>query len=129
MSLLRLFIPSWRFFDQIGTIPKLYYRVKSASDYTPWVLCLEKPAGRNFFNFLLNANGNFYLTCLGLIDRLVSEEHNSEIQSTVSYKLVENLVRNKVISENSNAKSFQFKIQVKTENKVQYFLMSDEVFL
>lgn len=128
MNWLRLFIPSWRFFDQIGTISKLYYRVNLGDGYMPWRICLEKPK-RHVFNLLLNPNGNFYLPCLALVDRLVSEEVTSNIQNTISYRLVENLVRHTILDQNLKAKSFQFKVQIASENQVEDFLISEEVKL
>src|SRR4051812_5994815 len=67
----RMFFPSWRFFDDIGHVPVLFYRKSTqGKEFEPWVECLNKPT-RKWRTLLLNPQGNFLLACGSLLQRLV----------------------------------------------------------
>ncbi|MFZ3231095.1 MAG: hypothetical protein WA160_12885 [Pseudobdellovibrio sp.] len=137
MDLYRLFIPSWRFFDQLGIISTLYYRIKQNGTYSSWFVALEKP-NRAFLNLFLNSDGNIYLFSQVLVDRLaaevstISSSSDVRIEALNNFKLIENLVRQKIQKEKlSNEIFFQFKIQVhsdKNENP-EDFIISKELRL
>lgn len=120
MTLSRLFIPSWRFFDQLGTIPTLFYRTNNNTD---WQLVLQKPQ-RRWWHLFHNPEGNQYLLCLSLVDRLLAEKADQSIEQTESFRLVKNLVRSVVLSDPQN-KTFEFKIELRQPDRSsQLFLQS-----
>ena len=109
LALLRALFPSWRFFEDTGQFPQLFYRVGSG----PWLDGLQgRP--RTVFSIFLNPAGNFLFAGNSLVDQLISDigdtpdEKLSEISGTVSYQLVKRFVRHQVGSV--SGPEFQFKI-------------------
>jgi hypothetical protein len=128
-SLFRLFIPSWRFFDDIGSISRLYYQTDTLPDWQP---CFH-PQPRRWFYLLLNPTGNLRLACYSLVDRLVEEishlreENQHLVSQSVSYRLLENLIRYQVRSLSTSSHNFRFKIIVSSpliENSEYMALLS-----
>lgn len=105
----RVFIPSFRFFDQPGAAPRLWARLPASvpGDW-PWEEVLEKPP-TELTDFLINPDGNLYHARMNLLERLVMELDPAQpTRQLVSYKLVEDIV--KEWAENRGAKGADFKI-------------------
>lgn len=113
-ALLRVLIPSWRFFDDVGHVSKLFYQTNLA---TQWQPCFQ-PQPRHWYQLFLNPQTNLRMALNSLVERLVSEiseateASKDQIPQSVSYQLVENLVRHQARSQNVNIKTFRFKIIV-----------------
>ena len=110
-ALFKVFFPSWKFFDELGEPPVLYYRlIFSNGEPGPWLVCMENQT-RGFGALFLNAQGNLRMACNSLVERLIGDVNETPVKSpadisnSVSYQLVQNLVRNRV-----GAARFQFKI-------------------
>lgn len=133
---LKLFIPTWKFFDQLGTVSKLYYRTLNQSGCTEWMPVIEKP-DRRLLNLFYNPKGNLYLACVALVDRLVFEMgaksslSADQIEQLESYLFVQNMVHVLLRSKNVQPKiRFQFKIEVQSEQTLSAdFLISKELVL
>lgn len=123
-ALLRVLIPSWRFFDDVGHVSKLFYQTNLA---TQWQPCFQ-PLPRHWYQLLLNPQTNLRMALNSLVERLVSEISESteankdQIPQSVSYQLVKNLVRHQARSQNTNIKTFRFKIVVSDGDEI---LISD----
>jgi hypothetical protein len=137
LVLLRVFFPSWRFFDQLGHVPRLSYRMNHGRTHDveawgEWKDCLNHPP-RTIGALCLNANGNLHLAYQALVDRLVHDiqelqESSHEGQSSlllesVSYQLVRNLAHKQVqeqrvisSADKNVPSSFQFKIVIDQED-------------
>jgi len=114
-ALLRVLIPSWRFFDDVGHVSKLFYQVDTAQKWQP---CFQ-PQARHWYQLFLNPHTNLRLALNSLVDRLMSEisainpqANKDQLPQSVSYQLVENLVRHQVRSLLPKAQSFRFKIVI-----------------
>jgi hypothetical protein len=118
----RALFPSWRFFDHLGHVPHLYYRLQTEehTGFGNWELAL-KHKKRTFRCLFLNPHDNLQMAYQSLVEQLVSElQEPSENQSdilpgTVSYNLVQNFVRFQIMShlnENRRDLKFQFKVVV-----------------
>lgn len=120
MNVLKLIIPSWRFFDKAGYIAKLEYRTKSAqSDCSEWIVWPTKPI-LNIWSLFINARGNLYLAQQALIEQLLEDARslqknktNNSLENTTSYKLILNALRAE-IGKDSKDTFFQFKVSLKT---------------
>jgi hypothetical protein len=98
-KLLRVLIPSWRFFDELGEVSRLYYRFGSGRSHLgPWIL-YGKKSSRTWGHLLFNAEENLYLANIRLI---------AELPET--YPLVQNLVRWEIRQTHSDQFYFQFKV-------------------
>jgi hypothetical protein len=105
IALLRCFFPAWRFFEEIAPSPVLSHRLATFGqgvDAAIWVNSLVPPP-RRVSALWLNAAGNLYLAYQSLVERLHSEleaagEHPRAIAQTVSYRLVQALVAERVRS-------------------------------
>ncbi|MEW6056675.1 MAG: hypothetical protein AB1540_08675 [Bdellovibrionota bacterium] len=119
INLLRAFFPSWRFFEDLGEVPVLFYRFRrkdqSLGDWKD--MNAEKPR-RSWLSLALNAQGNLLLAYQSLLQHVMSElaeikdGQEDEFEHSVSYTLVKNLVRSKVLNEATlgTEMRYQFKI-------------------
>ncbi len=122
----RALIPSWRFFDQLETIPHLFLRLSiDGESFDAWQNCFRKTSpdenNRNWKTFFFNANGNLRLAEISLVERLLSEVQDlsadsSSLSKSVSYRLVEHLVRARALEVQGSTSPvfFQFRIQVES---------------
>jgi hypothetical protein len=97
--LFRAFFPSWKFFEDYGDVPALFYRLGANSEQLgEWIPCLTRPK-RRLSSLLMNGDGNFYLACTSLLQQVVAELEDIEeadiqvFDTTVLYQLTHNLVR------------------------------------
>ena len=110
-TLLRLLVPSWRFYEEPGEVPELLYRTGSdAHSLGTWQLCLSVPPR----NLLLNSQENLQMACQGMVGQLVCEASDWENPSgekllrSVPYELVANMVRKHIDLKQGY---FQFKVR------------------
>ncbi|GEM_PF-2487652 len=119
--LVRVFLPSWRFFDSIGAVPRLMTRVMDASEHWgAWIPGLRRPS-MPLGGLLANAEGNYFLVCSGAVERLAQELHvhaetgvagELELLTSVSYRQVEGLVAQNFSPYVPRGLRVQFKIQL-----------------
>lgn len=115
MSFFRVFLPSWRFFDRLGRVPEVFFRGKSLdSESKKWKPLLVKPR-RKFYNLFFNPRGNLYLAQMTLIEKVLDDSQNrsQNLETTVSFKLLKNLVCEKVIEDSLEHTHYDFKIIAK----------------
>jgi hypothetical protein len=97
LAYFRVLFPSWRFFDELGGVPSLFYRTVQNGEMGPWQDCLPNQS-RNAFSFLLNPTGNLRMASLSLVEQLVSEIQETDenqleaLSKTVPYLLTRKLV-------------------------------------
>ena len=73
VALFRCLLPSWRFFDQIESVPDLLYRAAPhGDDWSDWQKVLPVPA-RTAGSLWLNAAGNLHLACRSLVEHWVAD--------------------------------------------------------
>lgn len=111
LNLFRVFLPSWKFFDEVGSAPELYYQMEG-----PWQPVLIRPANK-LRNLFLHPEGNFFHAGHSLLERLlreVNEAEPSDLESSPSYQLVENLVRFQIRQADPTlvGRQFRFKIAI-----------------
>jgi hypothetical protein len=118
LHLLRAFLPSWKFFEDIGSIPLLFFRVAPKDrDLSSWLPCWVKPK-RKLRALFLNPEGNFTLACESLLQQLMSdlqemdEKNLQKIEETPIYELIQNLVRFQIANQFSNTSHLQYQFKV-----------------
>ena len=125
IALVRVLIPSWRFFDGISESPLLLARVANPdAPFGPWLPVLHPPR-RALRDVLWNPRGNLALACNALVEHLVADladfdESGADFDESgairaeelVSYQLVLNLVRSTLVarSQPSTGIRLQFKL-------------------
>lgn len=114
MNLLKLLIPSWRFFDKQGDTVTLYCQVGDGA----WEKCLKAPP-RHLGNLFLNGKGNLYLLSQNLVERL-AQDADQNIETKESFRLVKNLVEHR-LSEKIMGGKFRFKLTIKPANGAPEF--------
>lgn len=96
MSLLRLFLPSWRFFDDATTGIVLKVRVaRVGAPAGPWVEVLTPPT-RRVHHVLWNPAGNQALAAYSLVERLLLDASEGGRSFEVSHALVGALARTEI---------------------------------
>ena len=132
IALVRVLIPSWRFFDDISESPLLLARVANPdAPFGPWLPVLHPPR-RALRDVLWNPGGNLALACNALVEHLVADladfdESGADFDESVadfdesgairaeelvSYQLVLNLVRSTLAARSQPATGIrlQFKL-------------------
>jgi len=93
---LRAFFPSWRFFDEVGAVPRLLVRIGAGDDLGPWQPCLGT-APRRWSAPFVNPEPNLLLAYGSLLSQLVADidelPDGDEVEDLVSYQLTHRLVR------------------------------------
>jgi hypothetical protein len=125
LSFFRVFLPSWKFFNEAGPQPALWMQVGD-HDWQP-VLPENQ---RSLSQLFLNSEGNLRHALDTMIERLLQESANipsDQLAETVSYRLVENCVRLRILCSESSqgADLFRFKI-IATHPECQDLLISME---
>ena len=99
LTMLRVLVPSWRFFDDLHESPALLARVAPpGADFGPWRPILIPPA-RGLASLFFNPAGNLLLAHHSLLERLLADvsawddTREPGPESLVTYQLVLNLVR------------------------------------
>src|SRR5690606_31736120 len=95
--LIRLLLPSWKFFDQIGAMPSLCCRHRLVNGtHTPWIPCILAPSSRRWYHLFINPEGNLYLAKYSLLTQLFQDiqslKEGDEIRDKTSYHLVKEMV-------------------------------------
>lgn len=135
-SLFRVLFPSWRFFEDVGPVSRLYYRYQlSNGKLSDWMETPKFPQ-KKWHNLFFNPEGNLFLASHSLIDQAISDVNErspndkSDFSETVSYRLLRNLVEVDMIQSglDPNQVPFQFKIEVWQSKSDRYeALISEEI--
>ena len=108
MQLLRVFFPSWKFFDELAPATAIELRHSDgAGEFGPWTRC-ECQHARGIF---INAQGNLAHACQSLLETAVREvsESSGSFGTSVPYRLLVGLARFQLPRE---ARRFQFRVSV-----------------
>lgn len=94
-GLLRVLVPSWRFFEDICEQPSLYIRTGvSPTQMGPWRECLPV-ASPQVLELVSNPDGNLALACKGVLEQLLADSalmNAEQLHHSVSYRLTRQLV-------------------------------------
>ncbi len=139
--LLRAFFPSWKFFDELGEVPALEFRFAIRGvELGPWISAADRPRSR-IHQLLYHAEGNLYLANQSLLKHLLADlaelqeggqvGGQTEVQSLVSYDLVQRWVRQRVRTIVLESSEGQNELVPTTQVDYQFRLRScvDPVFL
>ena len=149
LFLLRVLFPSWRFFESIGVVPRLYVRASTvAGEWGDWTPALRPPS-RGLWNLVLNPRGNLHFARQSAVEHLVSEAEGeieaagpdatawtstvaARIQDRPSYLIVQSIAEECVRFRGEHGaepqhliSAFQFKIANVDDNGIEEdFLLS-----
>jgi len=127
LKILRVLLPSWKFFDGASDAPELYYRVvEDASILGEWKICIPKTKARALKNLFINSEENFHFASHALVEYL-KNDLDEDANAQTSLALVKNLVQYQIEALGENAKSFQFKLDTEINSSEPIYLSS--VFL
>ena len=123
LSLFRSLLPSWKFFDDVGYIPRLYYRFSFGGQgfgyWNEWTPRYD----RTLFSFFVNPEGNLTLAYVTLLENLMLEIKDAEsaeaVSTSTSYRLVEEFVRQLIKDVQPRPMMFQFRLSVVHQAKPQ----------
>jgi hypothetical protein len=108
-GVLRVLLPSWRFFDDVQDTPMLLVRVAAPErPFGAWRPLLV-PQARRLSHLLWNPDGNLRLAQHALLERLLAdladwdEGRDPPPESLVSYQLVQHLVVTCVAADDDGA--------------------------
>lgn len=126
MNLVKILIPSWRFFDRPSDLAFLYVRTQTKDGiWSAWRPCLNPPLTK-ITNLFLNPMGNLYLACQSLVNRFAEEVSNHQTHTSLDY--IKRLVTETVDTQDLHA--YQFRIEVTPVNGAEPFeLFVSEEFI
>lgn len=109
LAFLSVLIPNWRFFDDMGAHPKVYFKLSTQQEWNE----VFAPQKRHPWNLIFNPRGNLRLVSISAFERLLQESQDylakpEAFFSTQSYLLCLRILRDEVCLP--PAASFQFKI-------------------
>jgi len=133
VALVRVLVPSWRFFDDLQVTPALRVRVAcTGGEFGDWEPVIA-PAPRRARHLVWNPEGNLVLAQHALLERLMLdvgawEGDSAAVTSFVSYQLVLNLVTSAIAHEArfAGAVRCQFKLVDQRPGAGDDLLISDE---
>lgn len=107
---LRILVPSWRFFNDTGAVPKLYVRVIQPGqlDGGGWLAALTPPK-LTFMSLFVNAEGNFYHATCNALDQLLRVPDDKDAAKIVHTYIIDHLLRVRGVKE---PVKYQFKVTV-----------------
>ena len=112
LFLLRGFFPKWQFFHSLGRTPRLYYRWRSADEWSDWRKFTPR-ARRRVSQLFYNPQVNLALSEQNLVELLTNDlsscEEGAAALELVSYRMVDRLVREKLEAP-SGWNAYQFRI-------------------
>ena len=107
MMLLRSLLPSWKFFEDIGSTAILFFKMGDGG-WKPFHHQIPRRFWHLFFNPLLNLQLAEKSALQHAVRDLTEENNLGENKNLVSVEIIENIVRSRV----SSGQNFQFKISI-----------------
>ena len=106
-SILRVLVPSWRFFDRTGT--RFILRIRNRNN--DWQVAVPRWKA-TWYSFIFNPQGNLQLAFLSALERFVGEGQEAKSASEFEASKTFALVRN--IAKRGQTAEFQFQILART---------------
>lgn len=118
LRLWRSLVPSWKFFEDIGHTPVLFYRVSEQDhEWSEWQQ-FHHPLARKPWNLFFNPELNLQLAEKSILQQAISD------QSTVSLKMIADIIDSRLPS---SVQIFQFKISIYAEQDWEEVYLSEEL--
>ena len=120
VQLLRMLLPSWRFFEELGDVPRLEFREGSDDSLGPWQPVIV-PLRRSMRRLVYNPDGNLALACESLLQQLIgdvadlAQPTSDVVAGLVSYRLTRNLVEQRIAKD---ASAYQFQVVLGGEDVI-----------
>ncbi len=124
MKLLRVLLPSWRFFDGPIQAPELFFRIIDDSELpNSWEVCISKPPARTLRKLFVNTMDQYYLAAHSLIEYF-KNDLDEGVDSRTSLMLIENLVRYEMNCQSYANKKIQFMLAYHDTDSSPLYLSS-----
>ncbi len=118
IQLWRGFFPSWKFFDEIGFVPSLHFRVAASENeiqLKAWDPVIQK-IRRRWLDLFFNPHGNALLFTDTLVrqfaDDIQAGDSPEQLEHAVSFKIIYNLVLQEVKKYTVIEPQFYFQFKV-----------------
>ena len=125
IKVFRVLFPSWKFFESLTPIPKIYYRYSSdQKKFTDWLplkqsIAISASLSKRLAKIFHYPEGNLSTFTQGQIEQFLNDvsqskvENGGELESLVSYKIVNFWIRSCILERHkNNLKIYQYKIGV-----------------
>jgi hypothetical protein len=131
---IRVLFPSWRFFEDLQWVPRLWFREVQGDRVGEWQACYP-PEPRSVFNLFLNPRGNLRLAAQTLVEQMASDAmdlppgRESSFSSSVSYRLVLRLVQYRIreLGIPASDTDIQFRVTAEVPGQVSPNGLGEEI--
>lgn len=132
----RVFFPSWKFFEDIGASPQLFYRLKQSSgDFGSWTPLIHKQP-RHLSHLFINPQILYLLSIQSLLQHITTaaaealdqQQTAMEFSQSVPYQLVKNCVIES-LSKNKFTSPVDFQFKVSTVDPAKPEQIIDDVVI
>ena len=104
---LKILIPSWRFFNETGAIPRLYVRTfQSGQLENSWVPVLKAPR-RRWYSFFVNPEGGLYHAVCNALEFLLTHPDHKDANRVIHRYVRYHLLRERGVLPGGR---YQFKV-------------------
>lgn len=118
MRLLRSLVPSWKFFEDVGHTPVLFFRVSESDQvWSEWQR-FHRPIPRRAWHLFFNPELNLQLAEKSLIEQAITDS------SPVSLEMIADIIQSHLPTE---IHSYQFKILVFDGTESEEVYLSEEM--
>jgi hypothetical protein len=132
-NILKLFLPSWNFFNDFSTVQRLDIRAISAEKETDWQAAFSNETNQSFSRVFFNARGNLELLQHSYIDRAASwfnpdsKQTAKQFEATNHHRLLAIITRDQLAAI-PDAKRFQFRLVVTNSGSPDQVLFTSQEF-
>ncbi|MFZ9596031.1 MAG: hypothetical protein ACO3A2_08135 [Bdellovibrionia bacterium] len=135
---LRAFFPNWRFFEDLGELPQLEFRVNLGQpDWGPWTPVFSKLTIRPW-QVILNPEGNWRYAQNSLLQQAVSElemlgesaeSTQREFSRSTSYRLIQRLVEQHIRRTHTANLGLQYEFRLQVQDVSQAHGLTQDLLL
>jgi len=126
-NILKLFLPSWNFFNDFSAVPRLDVRIIQESCEHEWQPLYAENSTRSLTRIIFNSRGNLELLEKTFIDRAADEFDESnpnaakQFEQCPHHQTLTRIVRNRLITTQINDE-FQFRLVMTIPGKSEKIL-------
>jgi len=113
IQLFRVLLPSWKFFDRVASVPRLWVRFsQDGKSFSDWIDRLPRKGSRDWGRLFLNPRENKLFAAHSLLSQFAEAPEEGASKDLVVRLALHGLTGDPVLDESLKAAQLQFRIEV-----------------